>query len=113
MRLTDAEVKHFKNVLWGVRFWRYFRWVFLAILTYAIAGHYSGWNPVARPEWLAAGAVYLAVAWPGLCRVYAFHTLHRLVSQDPEARAQLAAEGVRGFHAGVASNREHPGESHV
>ena len=102
MRLTDTEVKHFKSVLWGVRFWRYFRWVFLAILLYALAGHYSGLNPVSHPEWLAAGVVYLAVAWPGLCRIYAFHTLYRLVSQDPEARDQLAGEGISEFRSSAA-----------
>ena len=32
MRLTDDEIRHFRNVLWGVRFWRWFRWVLLAVL---------------------------------------------------------------------------------
>ena len=67
------------------------------VLGYMAAAHFSGWKPMARPDWLAAGAVYLLVAWPGLCRSYVFHTLHRVVAEDPEARAQLAAAGVEGF----------------
>ena len=35
MRLTDDEIRHFRNVLWGVRFWRWFRWVLLAVLRLA------------------------------------------------------------------------------
>lgn len=105
MKLTDTEIRHFRNVLWGARFWRGFRWVLAAALAYAAAGHVSGWNPVTRVDWLAAGAVYLLVAWPGLCRVYVFHTLHRLVAEDPEARAQLAAAGVREFRSDAAEDR--------
>jgi protein-S-isoprenylcysteine O-methyltransferase Ste14 len=104
VKLTDAEVRHFKNVLWGTRFWAYFRWVLLAILGYTAIAHFSGWSRLSRPDWLAAGGAYLLVAWPGLCRTYVFHTLHRLVAQDPEARAQLAAAGVKGFHSGAAEH---------
>lgn len=102
MKLTDSEIRHFKNVMWGVRFWSWFRWVLLLILGYTAAAHFAGWRTVARTDWLAAGAVYLLVAWPGLCRTYVFHTLHRVVAQDPESRAQLAAAGVREFQSEVA-----------
>ena len=101
MKLTEAEIRHFRNVLWGTRFWRGFRWVLVAVLAYTVAGHVAGWKPVERIDWLAAGAVYLLVAWPGLCRTYVFHTLHRLVAEDPEARAQLAAAGVKEFRLGT------------
>ena len=105
MQLTDAEVRHFKNVLWGTRFHRWFRWVFLAVLAYTAVSHFSGWRPIHRVDWLAAGVVYLLVAWPGLCRIYVFHTLHRLVAEDPEARSQLAAAGVKEFQSGVPGER--------
>lgn len=105
MTLTESEVRHFRNVLWGVKFWRWFRWVLVGVLGYTAAGHFLGWNPLSRPDWLAAGGVYLLVAWPGLCRTYVFHTLHRVVSEDPEARAQLAAAGVKEFQSGVAGER--------
>ena len=97
MRLTDSEVRHFKNVLWGTRFWRWFRWVLLAILMYTAISHFSGFRPIGRADWLFAGAVYLLVAWPGPCRIYVFNTLHRVIAADPEARAQLAAAGVKDF----------------
>ena len=99
MKLTETEIAHFKNVLWGVHFWRWFRWVLVMILAYTAIAHFGGWNRISRPDWLAAGAVYLLVAWPGLCRTYVFHTLHRVVSEDPEASAQLAAAGVKGFRS--------------
>ena len=102
MQLTETEVRHFRNVLWGVKFWRVFRWVLLAVLGYTAVAHFSGWKPIARLDWLAAGGVYLLVAWPGLCRTYVFHTLHRLVAEDPQARAQLAAAGVKEFRSGAA-----------
>jgi hypothetical protein len=95
MRLTDEEVRHFRNVQWGTRFWRWFRWVLLAVLVWTAIAHLTGWKPLSRPDWLLAGAVYLLVAWPGLCRVYVFHTLRRLLADDAEARAQLEAAGVQ------------------
>jgi hypothetical protein len=79
--------------------------VLLAVIVYTAFAHFLGWKPLGRPDWLAAGAVYLLVAWPGLCRTYVFHTLHRVVAADPEARAQLAAAGVKEFQAGAASER--------
>lgn len=105
MQLTESEVRHFKNVLWGTRFWRWFRWVLVAVLTYTAIAHFTGWRPMQRIDWLAAGAGYLLVAWPGLCRTYVFHTLHRLVAEDAEARSQLAAAGVKEFQSGVAGER--------
>ena len=105
MQLSDTEIKHFKNVLWGTRFWRWFRWVLIAILAYTAVAHFSGWRPMQRIDWLAAGAMYLLVAWPGLCRTYVFYTLYRLVAEDPEARSQLAAAGVKEFQSGVAGER--------
>lgn len=105
VRLTESEVRHFKSVLWGVTFWRSFRWVLLAVLAYTAAAHFFGWKSLARPDWLALGSVYLLVAWPGLCRTYVFHTLHRLVAADPEARHQLAAAGVEEFRPGRASEQ--------
>ena len=102
MQLTESEVRHFKNVLWGARFWRWFRWVLVAVLAYTAIAHFTGWRPMQRVDWLAAGAAYLLVAWPGLCRIYVFHTLRRLVAEDPEARSQLAAAGVKEFQSGVA-----------
>ncbi len=95
MRLTDSELRHFKNVSWGVRFHRWFRWVFLAVLAFTIVAHVTGWREATRIDWLFAGAVYLLVAWPGLCRVYVFHTLERFVAADPEARQQLHDAGIR------------------
>jgi len=105
MRLRESEVRHFKNVLWGTRFWSWFRWVLVAVLTYAAISHYSGWRPIERTDWLIAGALYLLVAWPGLCRTYVFHTLYRVVAEDPEARSQLAAAGVKAFQSGSAGGR--------
>ena len=105
MKLTDTDIRHFKNVLWGTRFHRWSRWVFAAILVYVAVGHFSGWHAIDRVDWLVAGAVYLLVAWPGLCRVYVFHTLHRLVAEDPEARSQLAAAGVKEFQSDVSRER--------
>lgn len=58
-----------------------------------------------RIDWLAAGAMYLLVAWPGLCRSYVLYTLHRLVAEDSEAGSQLGAAGVKEFQAGVVSER--------
>ena len=98
VKLTDSGVSHFKNVLWGARFWAWFRWVLLGVLGYAAVAHFSGWKPLTRPDWLVAGALYMLVAWPGLCRVYVFHTLCRVVAENPQARAQLAAAGVKAFH---------------
>ena len=105
MKLTATEVRHFKNVLWGTHFWAWFRWVLLLVLGYTAAAHFTGWKPLARTDWLAAGAVYLLVAWPGLCRTYVFHTLHRVVAEDPEARAQLAAAGVKEFASDTSGGR--------
>jgi len=105
MKLTETEIRHFKNVLWGTRFWRWFRWVFISVLAYTAIAHFSGWRPMQRLDWLVAGVAYLVVAWPGLCRTYVFHTLHRLVAQDPEASAQLAAAGVKELQLGVSSER--------
>lgn len=105
MQLTDSEIRHFKNVLWGTRFWRWFRWVLVAVVAYAAIAHFSGWKPIQRLDYLALGAVYLLVAWPGLCRTYVFHTLHRLVAADPEARAQLTAAGVQDFQLGASNER--------
>lgn len=105
MKLTDSEIRHFKNVLWGTRFWAWFRWALLVVLGYTAAAHFGGWNTISRPDWLAAGAVYLLVAWPGLCRAYVFHTLRRVLADDPEARAQLAAAGVREFASSATAER--------
>ena len=105
MKLTESEVRHFKNVLWGTRFWAWFRWVLLAVLGYTAVAHLTGWKPLTRPDWLVAGALYMLVAWPGLCRTYVFHTLHRVVAEDPEARAQLAAAGVKEFASGAPTER--------
>ncbi len=105
MQLTDSDIRHFTNVLWGTRFWKLCRWVLAAVLVYSAIGHFSGWRPAGRVDWLVAGAAYLLVAWPGLCRVHVFHTLHRLVAADPEARAQLAAAGVKEFQSGAADER--------
>ena len=79
MKLTDSDVRHFKNVLWGTRFWAWFRWVLPGVLGYA------------------AVVLYMLVAWPGLCRVYVFRTLCRVVAEHPNARAQLVAAGVKAF----------------
>ncbi len=100
MKLTNAEIKHFKQVLWGTQFWRWARWPFLAILVYEAISSYMAWASAVRVEWVVLGFVYLLVAWPGLCRAYVFHTLHRVLAADPEARAQLAAAGVREFQSG-------------
>ena len=105
MKLTESEVRHFKNVLWGTRFWAWFRWVLLAVLGYTAVAHLTGWRPLTRPDWLVAGALYMLVAWPGLCRTYVFQTLHRVVAEDPEARAQLAAAGVKEFASGTSTGR--------
>jgi hypothetical protein len=105
MKLRESEIRHFKNVLWGTRFWRWFRWVLVTVLAYTAIAHFSGWRPLQRVDWLAAGTAYLLVAWPGLCRTYVFHTLHRLVSEDPEARSQLADAGVKEFKSGASRER--------
>ena len=105
MKLTESEIAHFKNVLWGTRFHRWFRWVLLAVLAYIAIGHFTGWRPISRVDWLVAGALYLLVAWPGLCRIYVFHTLYRLVADDPEARSQLAAAGVKEFQSDTPRER--------
>ena len=105
MKLTASEVRHFKNVLWGTRFGAWFRWVLLLVLGYIAAAHFSGWKPLTRPDWLAAGAIYLLVTWPGLCRTYVFHTLRRVVAEDPEVQAQLAAAGVKEFASGMPVGR--------
>ncbi|RZJ27881.1 MAG: hypothetical protein EON85_10255 [Brevundimonas sp.] len=105
MKLTESEITHFKNVLWGTRFHRWFRWVLLAVLAYIAIGHFTGWRPISRVDWLVAGALYLLVAWPGLCRIYVFHTLYRLVADDPEARSQLAAAGVKEFRSDTPRER--------
>ena len=97
MKLTESEIHNYKTVLWGLRFWRWFRWVLAAVLAYVAVMHFSGWKPIQHIDWLVAGVVYLLVAWPGLCRMYVFHTLHWVVSEDPEARAQLENAGVKGF----------------
>ena len=44
-------------------------------------------------------AVYLLVAWPGLCRAYVYRALRRMIDADPEARRQL--DEARGRSAGV------------
>ncbi|MFY0186235.1 hypothetical protein ACTT2I_03505 [Stenotrophomonas sp. PUT21] len=89
MRLTDQELKHVVNVDWGMRFWRWFRWVLLVILAVAATGDYTGLMKQAPNAWLIAGAVYLLVAWPGLCRAYVYRSLRRMIEADPEAREQL------------------------
>ena len=105
MKLTHSEITHFKNVLWGTRFHRWFRWVLLAVLAYIVIGHFTSWRPISRVDWLVAGALYLLVAWPGLCRIYVFHTLYRLIADDPEARSQLAAAGVKEFQSDAPRER--------
>lgn len=94
MKLSESDIRHVRNVLWGVRFWRWFRWVLLAVLGYTALAHVAGWNRLTRPDWLVAGAIYLLVAWPGLCRTYVFHTLHRVLSEHPDTRRQLQDAGV-------------------
>jgi len=89
MRLTDRELKHIVNVDWGLRFWRWFRWVLLAILLLATFGGGLGLLRPVAPDWLVIGGVYLLVAWPGLCRAYVYHALRRVIDQDDEAREQL------------------------
>lgn len=89
MRLTDQELKHVLNVDWGMRFWRWFRWVLLVILAMAATGGHTGLMKQAPDAWLIAGAVYLLVAWPGLCRAYVYRSLRRMIEADPEAREQL------------------------
>lgn len=89
MRLTQEELKHVLNVDWGLRFWRWFRWVLVLVLAVsALAGH-VGWMKAPPREWLMVGVVYLLVAWPGLCRAYVYQALRRCIDEDPEARAQL------------------------
>ena len=90
VRLSEDELKHVANVDWGLRFWRWFRWVLLLILVVAAAAEYIGWTNPGHLEWLVAGGVYLLVAWPGLCRAYVYTALRRIIDEDPEARAQLA-----------------------
>lgn len=90
MRLSQEELKHVLNVDWGLRFWRWFRWVLLLVLTVAATGQYTGWMNPPQPAWLIAGGLYLVVAWPGLCRAYVYTALRRVIEEDPEARAQLA-----------------------
>jgi len=75
MRLTDQELKPVLNVDWGMRFWRWFRWVLLVILAVAATGGHTGLMKQAPNAWLIAGAVYLLVAWPGLCRAYVYRSL--------------------------------------
>ena len=99
MRLTDEELKHVLNVDWGMRFWSWFRWVMLAVLLLAATGDYTGIVNPPRAEWLVAGAVYLLVAWPGLCRAYVYRALRRMIDADPEARRQL--DEARGGSAGA------------
>lgn len=72
MKLTASEVRHFKNVLWGTRFGAWFRWVLLLVLGYIAAAHFSGWKPLTRPDWLAAGAIYLLVTWPACAALTSF-----------------------------------------
>ena len=95
MRLTDDELKHVLNVDWGLRFWGWFRWVLLAVLTVAATARYTGWMTPPRADWLVIGGVYLLVAWPGLCRAYVYQALRRLIDADPELRAQLEAARAR------------------
>jgi hypothetical protein len=89
MRLTDNELKHVLNVEWGQWFWRWFRWVLIAVLAASVLGGQLGWLSTPRREWLVIGVVYLLVAWPGLCRAYVYHALRRVIDEDPEASAQL------------------------
>ena len=95
MRLTDEELKHVIKVDWGIRFWSWFRWVSLVILVVAATGRHTGLMRPPAPEWLAVGAVYLLVAWPGLCRAYVYRTLRRIIEADPEAREQLRQARTR------------------
>ena len=103
MRLTEQDIRHFKNVSWGIRFWSWFRWVFAGLLLVGTVGQLLGFR-VAKSDWLIAGVVYLMVAWPGLCRSYVFHTLQRFVAADPEASQQLEDAGVRNS---VSFNSKH------
>ena len=106
VRVLRARFTCPRFIAWVSAFYgRWFRWVFAAVLLYTAVVHFSGWKPFQHSDWLFAGAVYLLVAWPGLCRVYVFHTLHRLVSEDLEARAQLADAGIKEFQSGVAGGR--------
>lgn len=89
MLLTPEELKHVVNVDWGLRFWRWFRWILLLVLIVGATGKYTGWMKPAALPWLIAGGVYLLVAWPGLCRAYVYTALRRVIDEDPEARAQL------------------------
>jgi hypothetical protein len=95
MRLSDEELKHVLNVDWGLRFWRWFRWVLLAVLAAAFTAPYTGLMQPPGREWLVIGAVYLLVAWPGLCRAYVYRALRRLIDADPEASEQLRQARAR------------------
>lgn len=95
MRLSDSELRHFKNVDAGLRFWGWFRWVFIAVLLIMTARHVFGWSSQLGLSWLLLGGTYVLVAWPGLCRAYVFHAFKRLLLSDPEAREQLAAAGIK------------------
>ncbi|WP_373487739.1 hypothetical protein [Blastomonas sp.] len=50
MRLTQEELKHAVNVDWGLRFWRWFRWVLFVVLAVAATGQYRGWMNLPQPE---------------------------------------------------------------
>ena len=95
MRLNSSELQHFKNVEAGLRFWRWFRWVVIAVLVIMTVRYAFGLASKATATWLLLGGGYLLVAWPGLCRAYVFHALKRVLVSDPEAREQLAAAGIK------------------
>lgn len=95
MRLTENELKHVLNVDWGLRFWRWFRWVLLLVLAFTLVGGELGWTGKASTPWLVAGTAYMLVAWPGMCRAYVYHALRRVIDADPEAREQLAEAQAR------------------
>ena len=94
MTLTMNELKHIKNVEWGLKFWSWFRWVMLAMLAYTATRSWFSWGAPVGREWLLLGVGYLLVAWPGLCRSYVFHALKRIASADPQTRQQLIDAGI-------------------
>lgn len=95
MRFSQDEIRHILNVEWGLRFWRWFRWVLALALVLSIVGGHAGWISAPSRAWLTAGFVYLLVAWPGMCRAYVYQALRRCIDEDPEAREQLEQAAAR------------------
>jgi len=61
VKLTDAEIRHFKKVLWGTRFWARFRWVLLGVLAFSAVAHFIGWKPLFCPDLLVSRSLYILV----------------------------------------------------